>query len=128
MPEDEEKIMVDETLNSINYFNKWNGKVTRIFFPPNDKDNVIVRINLEFKRNLFTVISINEILGINDKLENEEISSKNEEQIEYETSDGGIEEDLSNYSGSWASYVEGLSDDYIDDVLDSDPEAYWNID
>ena len=32
------------------------------------------------------------------------------------------------YNGSWAQDVEGWSDDMIDDALDGEPEAYWNID
>ena len=32
------------------------------------------------------------------------------------------------YSGSYAQDVEGWSDQDIDDVLDGDPDAYWNID
>lgn len=34
----------------------------------------------------------------------------------------------SEYSGTYAHDVEHLSDDFIDDVLDGDPDAYWNID
>lgn len=37
-------------------------------------------------------------------------------------------EDYSKYSGTYAHDVEGLSDDFIDNVLDGDPDAYWNID
>ena len=33
-----------------------------------------------------------------------------------------------NYNGSYAQDVEGWSDQMIDDALDGDPEAYWNID
>ena len=32
------------------------------------------------------------------------------------------------YSGSYAQDIEGLSDNFINDVLDGCPEAYWNID
>ncbi len=32
------------------------------------------------------------------------------------------------YSGTYAQDEEGLSDDFIDDVLGGEPEAYWNID
>lgn len=32
------------------------------------------------------------------------------------------------YAGTYAQDNEGLSDDFIDDVLDGCPEAYWNID
>jgi hypothetical protein len=38
------------------------------------------------------------------------------------------EESESEYAGSYAHDVEGLSDDFIDDVLDGDPDNYWNID
>lgn len=33
-----------------------------------------------------------------------------------------------DYNGSYAQDVEGWSDQMIDDVLDGDPDAYWNID
>lgn len=32
------------------------------------------------------------------------------------------------YRGTYAQDVEGLSDQFIDDVLDGEPDAYWNID
>jgi hypothetical protein len=32
------------------------------------------------------------------------------------------------YAGSYAQDIEGLSDEFINDVLDGDPDAYWNID
>lgn len=32
------------------------------------------------------------------------------------------------YAGSYAQDYEGLSDDFIDDVLDGFEDAYWNID
>lgn len=37
-------------------------------------------------------------------------------------------ESYGEYAGSYAQDVEGLSDDFINDVLDGDPDAYWNID
>ena len=37
-------------------------------------------------------------------------------------------ESYGQYEGSYAQDVEGLSDDFINDVLDGDPYAYWNID
>lgn len=37
-------------------------------------------------------------------------------------------ESYGQYAGSYAQDVEGLSDDFINDVLDGDPDAYWNID
>jgi len=32
------------------------------------------------------------------------------------------------YSGSYIQDVEGYDDDFINDVLDGDPDNYWNID
>ncbi len=37
-------------------------------------------------------------------------------------------ETYGKYEGTWAQDVEGLSDDFIDDVLGGEPDAYWNID
>lgn len=34
----------------------------------------------------------------------------------------------SEFEGTYVHDVEGWSDDDIYDVLDGDPEAYWNID
>ena len=45
----------------------------------------------------------------------------------YDSSDY-IDDNYSPYSGTYAREVEGLSDDFIDDVLDGDADAYWNID
>lgn len=38
------------------------------------------------------------------------------------------EETYEDYNGSYAQDIEELSDQFIDDVLDGEPEAYWNID
>jgi len=32
------------------------------------------------------------------------------------------------YSGTYAQDIEGLNDDFIDDALGGEPDAYWNID
>lgn len=37
-------------------------------------------------------------------------------------------ESYGRYSGTHAQDVEDLSDNFIDDVFDGDPDAYWNID
>lgn len=37
-------------------------------------------------------------------------------------------QEASDYDGTWAHDVFGLSDDFISDALDGDPDAYWNID
>ena len=49
-----------------------------------------------------------------------------EEEPDYD--DYYEEETYDNYNGSYAQDVEGWSDQDIDDVLDGDPDAYWNID
>lgn len=42
--------------------------------------------------------------------------------------DDDYDETYDEYNGSYVQDVEGWSDQMIDDVLDGDPEAYWNID
>lgn len=37
-------------------------------------------------------------------------------------------ETYDEYSGTYVQDVEGWSDQLIDDVLDGEPDAYWNID
>ena len=37
-------------------------------------------------------------------------------------------ESFGKYQGSYAQDTEGLSDNFIDDALDGDPDNYWNID
>ena len=37
-------------------------------------------------------------------------------------------ESYGEYQGHYAQYEEGLSDDFINNVLEGDPDAYWNID
>lgn len=62
---------------------------------------------------------------LNDKYEVWE----NEQENDYDDYDDYHErESFGQYAGSYAQDVEGLSDDFINDVLDGDPDAYWNID
>ncbi|MCS3064546.1 hypothetical protein NXX40_20465 [Parabacteroides distasonis] len=35
---------------------------------------------------------------------------------------------MKNIGGTYAQDVEGYDDDFIDDVLGGEPEAYWNLD
>ena len=42
--------------------------------------------------------------------------------------DDNHRESFGEYAGSYAQDVEGLSDDFINDVLEGDPDNYWNID
>lgn len=39
-----------------------------------------------------------------------------------------VRKSSNSYEGSWAQEIEGMSDDYIGNVFDGDPDAYWNID
>lgn len=67
------------------------------------------------------------IKKLNDKYENWE---NEQQQDEYDDNDDYYDrrESYGEYAGSYAQDVEGLSDDFINDVLDGDPDAYWNID
>ncbi len=47
---------------------------------------------------------------------------------EYDDYDPCYEEHYGQYAGTYAQDVEGLSDEFINDVLDGEPDAYWNID
>ena len=38
------------------------------------------------------------------------------------------EETYDEYNGTYVQDVEGWSDQMIDDALDGEPDAYWNID
>lgn len=47
----------------------------------------------------------------------------------YQKGGGNIDKPTyGKYAGSYAQDYEGLSDDFIDDVLDGFEDAYWNID
>ena len=61
------------------------------------------------------------------RIEFENESDNNEDK--YYSSDDYYEPDTyDNYGGSYAQDVERLSDNFIDDVLEGDPDLYWNID
>ena len=42
--------------------------------------------------------------------------------------DDNYNEDESPYAGTYVHDIEGWSDEAIDDALDGEPDAYWNID
>ncbi|GEM_PF-1695848 len=73
-------------------------------------------------------------VAIIDNIENSEDSSMDEDEEfedyhdDYDNHDYYERESYGQYAGSHAQDVEGLSDDFINDVLDGDPDAYWNID
>lgn len=54
---------------------------------------------------------------------NEQLDSRVNDSIDYWE---GVT--YENYNGSYAQDTEGWSDQDIDDLLDGDPDAYWNID
>ena len=58
--------------------------------------------------------------------ENEKQQDDYDDSDDYDDYDG--RESYGQYAGSYAQDVEGLSDDFINDVLDGDPDAYWNSD
>lgn len=65
------------------------------------------------------------VAKLNDKYEVWE----NEQENDYDDyHDYHERESYGQYAGSYPQDVEGLSDDFINDVLDGDPDAYWNID
>lgn len=50
-------------------------------------------------------------------------------QCFHEDDQGHVEsQSYGQYSGTYAQDEGGLSDNFIDDVLGGEPEAYWNID
>lgn len=53
-------------------------------------------------------------------------SEPSEEELEHD--DYYERESYGRYSGTYAQDEAGLSDNFIDDVLDGNPDAYWNID
>ena len=72
---------------------------------------------------VFSVLGVNKLLEKYVQWENE--------QLDYTEEDNNYDderESYGKYAGSYAQDVEGLSDDFINDVLDGEPDAYWNID
>lgn len=66
------------------------------------------------------------IKKLNEKYEiwkNEQEQGDNDEYDDYHR-----RESYGEYAGSYAQDEVGLSDDFINDVLDGDPDLYWNID
>lgn len=59
----------------------------------------------------------------NQYMSNAAFSKFNDHNLDYKEPDS-----YGEYSGSYAQDVEGLSDNFINDVLGSEPDAYWNID
>ena len=67
------------------------------------------------------------------EMDYEDAYGNDDEYNDYDHHDCYYEEDIypehyGEYAGTYAQDVEGLSDEFIDDVLGGDPDAYWNID
>lgn len=67
--------------------------------------------------------------GIKKLNEKYEVWENEQQHDDYDANDDYYHrrESYGGYAGSHAQ-DEGLSDDFINDVLDGDPDAYWNID
>ncbi|AGY54606.1 hypothetical protein BRDCF_p1979 [Bacteroidales bacterium CF] len=65
---------------------------------------------------------------LNEKYEQWEGEQEDYDEEYNDYDDYNERESYGKYAGSYAQDVEGLSDDFIDDVLDGEPDAYWNID
>jgi len=61
-------------------------------------------------------------------LEIEQANEDNDDSYDDNYSDDNDRESYGEFAGSYAQDVEGLSDDFINDVLEGDPDNYWNID
>ena len=66
------------------------------------------------------------LAGSADKYSTWEVEQQQDDYDDHDDYDR--RESYGQYEGSYAQDVEGLSDDFINDVLDGDPDAYWNID
>lgn len=68
----------------------------------------------------------------NDLLDQHELfeSDHDEDEERYYSRNSGYYEErhYEEYAGTYVQDVMGWSDEMIDDALDGDPEAYWNID
>jgi hypothetical protein len=61
-------------------------------------------------------------------LETNSLSEEDDFSGQDDFNEDSIKDSFGQYSVTYAQDVEGLSDDFIDDALDGDPDAYWNID
>ena len=64
---------------------------------------------------------------LNEKYEDWENEQQQDDYDDHDDYDNS-RESYGEYAGSYVQDVKGLSDDFINDVLDVDPNAYWNID
>ena len=65
---------------------------------------------------------------MNDYYDDEYYHEEYDDYSDSEYYDDGYGSHYNEYAGTDAQDVAGWSDDAIDDVLDGEPDAYWNID
>ena len=74
-------------------------------------------------------VNFDDLSFIFEVLEDNEYFQNYDDEYDNNYDDYPVEnENFSEYRGTYASDVAGLSDDFINNVLDGEPEAYWNID
>lgn len=85
------------------------------FYIPEETIEVLKEItpHFEFSEQALSILK--------EKSKKEKVISREERKYEERPAYG-------KYAGSYAQDHEGYSDDYIDDVFDGFPDAYWNID
>jgi hypothetical protein len=69
------------------------------------------------------IISENEFFSEELSIDSENIYEDDQDDQDYSE-----KQSFGQYSGTYAQDEGGLSDNFIDDVLGGEPEAYWNID
>lgn len=92
---------------------------------------LIDKISPLFKFPLSTYNSqfIIEVLKINNSKDvNKESYYSNNQVYDDKDYNSYKKNEYGKYRGSWAQDIEGLSDNFIDDALGGEPDAYWNID
>jgi len=84
--------------------------------------------NFPLRKVLSKKLFFNGIVFIEDIPDSEYYASRDDYHEDDDDWYDNNSERYGQYEGTWAQDVEGLSDDFINDVLDGDPDAYWNID
>ena len=93
--------------------------------------NLLERLADRFKRSKVSENVLNAVAAKHRKLLKLEKEQEKEDN-RYNEPDGWYNynerDTYGQYRGSYAQDVEGLSDNFINDVLGGEPDAYWNID
>ena len=88
----------------------------------------VAKTKASFFANVETVNDVRIEHGITQKRRLEREQEWEDSQDDYYYEEDFYPEHYGEYAGTYAQDVEGLSDEFIDDVLGGDPDAYWNID